>query len=150
MGVPVEGRFTTFSARLALDPKNPQAGSVSLAIDTGSARFGAPELDAEVPRAPWLDVARFPQAGFQSTRITAAGAGRFDVRGKLTIKGQARDIAVPVSLQPAAGGLTQASGSFTIQRLDFAIGSGEWTDTSLLGNDVQLRFRLVFSGLAAP
>ena len=151
MGVPVEGRFIKFGASLSLDPKNPQTGSVSLAIDTASARFGSPELDAEVPRAAWLDSARFPQASFQSTSVVkAAGPGRFDVLGKLTIKGQARDAAVPVQLQPAPGGLTQATGSFTIKRLDFAVGTGEWTDTSLLANDVQVRFKLIFSGLTPP
>lgn len=149
MGVPVEGRFTTFSAALALDPKTPQGGAVSIAINTGSARFGSPELDAEVPRPGWLDALRFPQATFRSTSIKAAGPRGFDVQGTLTIKGQGRDINVPVRLQPAAGGLTQASGSFTVKRLDFAVGSGEWTDTSLLANDVQVRFKLVFSAPAA-
>jgi polyisoprenoid-binding protein YceI len=150
MGVPVEGRFTAFGASLSLDPKSPQAGRVSLAINTASARFGSPELDTEVPRPGWLDAARFPQASFQSTRIAAAGEGRFEVHGTLTIKGQAREIAVPVRLQPAPGGLTQASGSFTLRRLDFGVGSGEWSDTSLLANDVQVRFKLVFSGLTSP
>ena len=92
----------------------------------------------------------FPQASFQSSAIRAVGGGRFEVQGTLTIKGRAREIVVPVQLQPAAGGLTSASGGFTLRRLDFAVGSGEWTDTSLLANDVQLRFKLVFSGLAAP
>ncbi|HZF78572.1 MAG TPA: YceI family protein [Rubrivivax sp.] len=150
MGVPVEGRFAKFSANVALDPKSPQSGEVSLSIDTASARFGAPELDAELPKPGWLDAARFPQASFQSTAIKPAASGGFDVQGKLTIKGQARDVAVPVRLQPAAGGLTQASGSFTVKRLDFAVGSGEWSDTSLLANDVHVRFRLVFSGLVSP
>lgn len=150
MGVPVEGRFTKFSAAVALDPKSPQSGSLRLAIDTDSARFGSPELDAEVPKAVWFDAARFPQASFQSASIKAVGADRFDVHGRLTIKGRSRDITVPVQLQPAAGGLIQATGNFTIQRLDFAVGSGEWTDTSLLANEVLLRFRLVFRGLGAP
>lgn len=150
MGVPVEGRFLKFSANVALDPKSPQSGEVSLVIDTTSARFGAAELDAELPKPGWLDAVRFPQASFQSTAIKPAPAGGFDVQGKLTIKGQARDIAVPVRLQQSAGGLTQASGSFTVKRLDFAVGTGEWRDTSLLANDVQVRFRLVFSNLLTP
>lgn len=150
MGVPVEGRFTRFGAQLTLNPRQPETGSVNLTVDTGSARFGSPELDLEVPKAPWFDVARFPQASFRSSAIKASGTGRFDVTGKLSIKGQARDIEVPVQLQPAAGGLVRASGRFTIKRLDFTVGSGEWTDTALLADEVQVRFSLLFSGLAAP
>ena len=147
MGVPVEGKFGSFSAQIALDPKKPETGSVAFRIDTGSARFGSAELDAEVPTPTWLSVARFPQASFQSIGIKAAGPGKFEVAGKLTIKGSVRDLVVPVQVVQAAGNST-ASGSFTIKRLDFKVGEAEWADTSMLANDVQVRFKLVLTGLA--
>ena len=147
MGVPVEGRFGSFSAQIALDPKKPETGSVAFRIDTGSARFGSAELDAEVPKPTWLSVARFPQASFQSSAIKAAGPGKFEVAGKLTIKGSVRDLVVPVQVAQAAGNST-ASGSFTIKRLDFKVGEAEWADTSMLANDVQVRFKLVLTGIA--
>ena len=147
MGVPVDGKFSIFSASIALDPKKPETGSVSFNIDTGSARFGSAELDAEVPKPTWLNVALFPKATFQSSSIKAAGPGRFEVAGKLTIKGLVRDITVPVQLAQS-GTTSTASGTFTIKRLEFKVGEGEWADTSLLANDVQVRFKLVLSGLA--
>ena len=151
MGVPVDGKFSAFSAQIALDPKKPETGTVSFSIDTGSARFGSAELDAEVPKATWLSVALFPKATFQSSSIKAAGAGRFEVAGKLSIKGSVRDITVPVQLVQSGGSpsiTSTASGAFTIKRLEFKVGEGEWTDTSLLANDVQVRFKLVLSGMA--
>jgi polyisoprenoid-binding protein YceI len=148
MGVPVEGRFKKWTAQLALDPKKPEAGQVSLVIDTGSASFGAAETDAEVPKAAWFNVAKFPQASFQSTAIKAAGPGKFDVTGKLTIKGNVRDVVVPVAVTQA-GASSTATGSFTIKRLDFKIGEGEWADTSMVANDVQVKFKLTLNGLAA-
>jgi polyisoprenoid-binding protein YceI len=148
MGVPVEGKFGKFTAQVALDPKKPETGSVAFSIDTASARFGAAEIDAEVPKAIWLDSARFPQASFQSSAIKATGAGRFEVAGKLNIKGQQRDITVPVAVTQA-GATSTASGSFVIKRLDFKVGEGEWTDTSLLANDVTVRFKLALGGLPA-
>jgi polyisoprenoid-binding protein YceI len=48
-----------------------------------------------------------------------------------------------------AGGTSTASGSFTIRRLDFRVGEGEWTDTSMLANDVAVRFKLQLNGLPA-
>ncbi len=152
MGVPVEGRFGRFSATIALDPKKPEAGSVAFTIDTASARFGAPELDGEVGKPTWLASAKFPQATFQSGTIKAAGPGRYEVAGKLTIKGAAQDIVVPVALaQNGANGANgTATGSFTLKRLAFRIGEGEWADTSMLADDVQVRFKLALGGLAAP
>ncbi|MFY9514168.1 MAG: YceI family protein [Rubrivivax sp.] len=148
MGVPVDGKFGKFTAQITLDPKKPETGSVAFSIDTGSARFGSPELDAEVPKPTWLAVAKFPQATFQSTAIKAAGAGRFEVAGKLTIKGAVRDIVVPVALTQAGANST-ASGSFVIQRLAFKVGDGEWADTSMLANDITVRFKLALTGIAA-
>ena len=152
MGVPVEGRFGRFSAQITLDPRHPETGSVSLSIDTGSARFGAPELDAEVPKPTWLHAARFPQATFESLSIKAVAADRFEVKGKLGIKGAVHELTVPVQIARAAGtaGLGSASGSFTIRRLDFKVGEAEWADTSLLANEVQIRFKLALSGLLPP
>ncbi len=146
MGVPVDGKFGKFSAQIALDPKKPETGSVAFSIDTGSARFGSAELDAEVPKPTWLNVPRFPQASFQSVAIKGLGAGKFEVAGKLSIKGLVRDITVPVQLTQTGPNST-ASGAFTLKRLDFKVGEGEWTDTSMLANDVQVRFKLALTGV---
>jgi polyisoprenoid-binding protein YceI len=147
MGVPVEGKFGKFTAQITLDPKAPQSGNVSFSIDTGSARFGSTELDVEVPKATWLNVPKFPQASFQSSSLKAAGPGKFEVTGKLNIKGSAQDVTVPVQVTQA-GTTSTAVGSFTIKRLDYKIGEGEWTDTSMLGNDVVIKFKLVLTGIA--
>ena len=147
MGVPVEGRFGRFGARIALDPKQPQSGSVALTIDTASAQFGSPELDTEVPKPTWLSAAKFPQATFESSAIRAAGAGRFEVSGHLSIKGSVHDVVVPVQLTPSGAG-TVASGSFVVRRLDFKVGEDEWADTSLLANDVTVRFKLLLTGIS--
>ena len=95
MGVPVEGRFKKFDAQVSLDPKKPESGSVAVSIDTGSAALGVPESDAELPKATWFNVAKFPQATFKSTSIKGLGNGKFEVAGKLDVKGTSRDVVVP-------------------------------------------------------
>jgi polyisoprenoid-binding protein YceI len=147
MGVPVEGKFKKFDAQVMLDPKQPDSGKVALTIDVGSASLGVPETDVELPKAPWFNAARFPQASFQSSAIKNLGGGKFEVKGLLNIKGNARELVVPVSLtQQGAGSI--ATGAFTIKRLDFRIGEGEWTDTSMVANDVQVKFKLALTGIA--
>jgi polyisoprenoid-binding protein YceI len=149
MGVPVEGKFQKFDAQVSLDPKQPENGKVVLTIDVDSASLGMPETDAELPKAAWFNSKAFPQASFQSSAIKALGGGRFEIKGLLNIKGNAREIVVPVALSQQ-GGASTATGSFTIKRLDFKIGEGEWTDTSMVANDVQVKFKLALTGLAPP
>jgi polyisoprenoid-binding protein YceI len=146
MGVPVDGRFKKFDAQISLDPRNPSAGSVAFSVDTGSASLGVPESDAEMPKAIWFNIAKFPQATFKSTAIKGLGNGKFEVAGKLDIKGTARDIVVPVQITQSNGQST-ATGSFVIKRLDFKIGEAEWTDTTVVANDVTVKFKLALTGL---
>jgi polyisoprenoid-binding protein YceI len=147
MGVPVEGRFKQWTAQINFDPKKPEAGTVAFAIQTGSASFGAAETDAEVPKAAWFNVAKFPTASFASSGLKALGGGKFEVRGKLSIKGATQDVVVPVTVTQA-GAASTAIGSFVIKRLDFKIGDGEWADTSMVANDVTVKFKLALSGMA--
>lgn len=147
MGVPVDGHFKKFDAQVAFDPKNPAAGKVSLSIELGSATLGDAATDAELVKPEWFNVKKIPTATFQSTAIKALGGGKFEATGKLTIKGQVKDVVVPVALAQA-GGTTTATGAFAIKRLDFNIGEGEWKDTSMVANDVQVKFKLALTGMA--
>jgi polyisoprenoid-binding protein YceI len=147
MGVPVDGKFKKFDAKIDFDPKKPEAGQVAITIDTGSAAIGVPETDAEMPKPIWFNVAKFPQASFKSSAIKGLGNGKFEVAGKLDIKGNTRDIVVPVQITQAGAGST-ATGSFVIKRLDFKIGEAEWADTTIVANDVTVKFKLALTGLA--
>ena len=147
MGVPVDGRFKHFDASLNFDPRKPEVGRIGLTIDLASVALGGPEVEAELAKAAWFDSKKQAQASFQSSAIKAVGPGRFDVSGRLTIKGQTRDIVVPISLAQA-GAVSTASGSFVIKRLEFKIGEGEWSDISVVANEVQVKFKLAFKGLA--
>ena len=147
MGVPVEGKFHKWDAQLAFDPKKPEAGKVAFSIDTGSASFGSAETDAEVPKPEWFSVVKFPKATFQSTAMKGLGSGKFEVTGQLNIKGAVRNVVVPVAITQA-GANTTASGQFTLKRLDFKIGEGDWTDTSMVANEVVVKFKLAVTGVA--
>ncbi len=146
MGVPLEGHFKKFDAQIAFNPAQLASSNITLNVDTGSATFGAPETDAEMPKATWFNVPKFPQATFQSSSIKALGGGKFEVAGKLSIKGTSRDVIAPVTVVQS-GANTTASGTLTIQRLTFKIGENEWADTSMVADDVQIKFKLALTGV---
>ena len=152
MGVPVDGKFKKFDAQVSFDPKKPEAAKISFAIDLASVSLGTAETEAELFKPDWFSTKLFPQATFASTAVKMVGAGKFEVTGKLTIKGVSRDVLVPVALTQGSGataGNTAAVGSFTMKRIDFKIGDGDWGDTSLVANDVQVKFKLNLSGVPA-
>jgi len=149
MGVPLEGRFRRFDAQVAFDPAKPAASRIQFTVDVASATLGSRETDVEMPKPLWFNTARFPQATFQSTSVKPAGPGKFEVAGRLTIKGIGSDVVVPVSLAQPSGpsGVTTATGSFPIKRLTFKVGEQEWSDTSMVADEVQVRFKIALTGV---
>jgi polyisoprenoid-binding protein YceI len=146
MGVPLEGHFKKFGAQIAFDPAKLATSRIAFTVDTGSATLGSRETDAELPKPTWFNVPQFPQATFQSSSIKALGGGKFDVAGKLTIKGQSRDVTVPVTLTQS-GATTTATGTLALKRLAYKIGENEWADTSMVADDVQVQFKLALTGV---
>ena len=146
MGVPLEGQFKKFDAQVAFDPAKLATSKIAFTVDTGSATLGSRETDAELPKPTWFNVPKFPQATFESTAIKTLGGGKFEVAGKLTIKGTARDVVVPVTLAQS-GATTTATGTLAMKRLAFKIGENEWADTSMVADDVQVKFKLALSGV---
>lgn len=146
MGVPVQGRFRSFEASVDFDPTHPAAARIALHIALASVAIGTAETEAELTKPGWFDTRRFPVASFAATAVRPAGPGRFDIAGKLSMKGSCRNLVVPVTLQQA-GALTTASGSFVLRRSDWRIGDGDWSDPALVADEVQVRFRLA---LLAP
>lgn len=146
MGVPVEGSFRRFDAQVAFDPKKPEAARIAFTIDLGSTSIGTAETEAELAKPDWFNLKFFPQATFQSSTVKALGGGKFEVAGTLAIKGAKQAVVVPVTLTQS-GATSTATGSFAIKRLDYRIGDGDWKDTSVVANEVQVRFKLALSGL---
>ena len=146
MGVPLNGHFKKFDAQVSFDAAKLASSKVAFTVDMGSATLGAPEMDSELPKAPWFNAPKFPQASFTSSAFKALGGGKYEVAGKLSIKGQAVDVLVPLTMTQT-GAVTVATGVLPIKRLAFKIGDGEWADTSMVADDVQVKFKLSLSGV---
>ena len=147
MGVPLDGKFGKFDAQLAFDPKKPEAGKVAFTIDLGSAVVGDAETVKELKKPDWFNVVKFPSAMFTSSAIKAAGPGKFEVVGNLVIKGNSKPVTIAVTLTPGVAGTSVAQGSFLLKRIDFKVGEGDWSDVSIVANDVTVKFKLALSGV---
>ncbi len=90
----------------------------------------------------WFDSATYPAATFVSSAIAPAGGNQYKVTGKLTIKGKSQTVMVPVTVTQQ--GATQTfDGTLPIKRTQFDVGTGEWKDTSVVADDVVIKFHIV-------
>ncbi|MES2149259.1 MAG: YceI family protein [Pseudomonadota bacterium] len=141
MNVPVEAKFKKFTAQIDYDPAKPDAARATVEIETASLDVGEAEMNQEVAKKEWFNSAQFPKASFNSTAIKAAGAGKLTVTGKLSIKGKTAEVSFPLTVK-AEGGKQVFEGALPIKRLAFNIGDGEWKDTSMVADEVVIKFRV--------
>lgn len=141
MNVPVEAKFKKFSAQVDYDPAKPDAAKASVEIETASLDVGDPDMNKEVAKKEWFNSAQFPKASFVSSGIKSAGPGKLTVAGKLSIKGKTGEVSFPLSVK-TEGGKQVFEGALPIKRLAYNIGEGEWKDTSMVADEVIIKFRV--------
>jgi polyisoprenoid-binding protein YceI len=142
MNVPVEAKFKKFSASVDYDAAKPESSQATVDIDTASLDLGDADMNKEVAKKDWFNSAQFPKASFVSSSIKPAGAGKLNVTGKLSIKGKSADVSFPLTVK-AEGGKQVFEGALPIKRLAFNIGDGEWKDTSMVADEVVIKFRVI-------
>lgn len=142
MNVPIEGVFKKFTAQMRFNPAKPETATAQIAIELASIDAGSEEANDEVKGKNWFNVAEFPKAEFISSSVKALGAGRYEASGKMSIKGKTAEMRAPFTLKEEKGTLS-IDGGFSLKRLDFGIGSGLWSDTSVVADEVQIKFHFV-------
>jgi polyisoprenoid-binding protein YceI len=143
LGVNVEGRFRKWKANVDFRPKELAKSKAEFEIDLASIDLASEESEAEVKRPRWFDTAKFPVATFRSTAMKDLGGDRYEIAGTLTLKGKMQDEKIPIEVKKDAAGNSVATGEFTIRRLAFNIGEGQWSDPSVVADDVLVRVRMV-------
>jgi polyisoprenoid-binding protein YceI len=138
MGVTMDGRFRKFSAQVLFDTDKPTQARGRVDIDLNSVDAGSSEADQEVLGKSWFHVAAHPKASFLLEGMKPVGSGQYEAAGRLTLKGQTRELRVPLKLSPQ-GVLT---GSFVLRRADFGIGEGMWTKFDIVANEVTVHLAL--------
>lgn len=144
MGVPVDGLFRRYTAQIAFDPARPETAHATLEVDLASFDMGSREVYDEVVGRNWFDVRQFPTARFVSAGLRHLGGDRYEVHGQLTLKGRTRELVAPFTYR-RQGANAVFEGAFPLRRLDYGIGTGPWGDTSIVADEVQVRFRFVAS-----
>ena len=95
---------------------------VSITIDASSLDTDTPDLTTHLKTADFFDVAKYPEAKFESTEIKPGGekGASHTVTGNLTLHGVTRSVSFPATITVSPGVINVES-SFAINRKDFGI-----------------------------
>jgi polyisoprenoid-binding protein YceI len=136
----VSGCLTDFTGTIMLDQTDIGRSSVEVAIKAASIATGIKRRDAHLRSVAFLDVDRYPDISFQSTKIEP-GRDRdtLQLTGALTIKGERRVITIDVndldhSRSPDGAEVSYYSASTELDRMDFGIAYGR----ALIGRSLKI------------
>lgn len=108
----------------------------------------APKVQEKMRGPEVLDVARFPEAFFVSSRVTAERASgsrwKATIEGSLTLRGRAHPVKVEVDVDRAEGRLV-AEGRFRLRQTDFGIDPVSVAGVVKVKNELDLEAHVVAS-----
>lgn len=141
-GSPFEGQFGSFTAEIDFDAGDPAGGSIVGVVEMASVRTGDSERDRTLLDREWFDPDNHPQSRFESDSIVATETG-FRANGQLTLKGATNPVSMDFTFEDTGSGTAaHFSGVFELERLQFGVGEGFWSDTSWTSNEVTVTVKL--------
>ena len=124
----VRGDFSGISGSAEYDGKDVTKAKIKATIDVNSITTRVAQRDNHLKTPDFFDAAKFPTMTFESTAITAAGAGKYKMTGNLTMHGVTKpvtfDLDAPSAIitDPQGGGRrVGTAATTTINRKDFGI-----------------------------
>jgi len=140
-GAEFKGVFHKFTAAVDFAPDAPASSHIDVQIDMNSVDSMDKDRDTTIRGKDIFDVAHIPTAHYVTKSIAKSAAG-FSAVGSLTLHGITKDVPIDFQFTPGAGG-TKLAGTAKLNRLDFAVGQGDWKSTEWVGDAVKISFTLV-------
>lgn len=139
-GAAFTGQWKTFDAQLQFAAEDLENARFDVTIDTTSANSGDEERDGTITSAEFFDSKNYPTARYQAATFRREGDG-FVADGQLLIK--TRSVATPLAFEVSRNAeRVILRGTTTLDRLAFGLGSGEWEDTTWVGQNVEVRVHI--------
>lgn len=123
----VRGAFTKVSGSATYDTADPSKDSVDVTIDASSIDTRVQMRDNDLRSPNFLDVQKYPTITFKSKQAKAAGAGKLQIIGDLTIHGVTKEVVLDVDgpsaqiKDPWGNQRIGASATTKINRNDFGV-----------------------------
>jgi polyisoprenoid-binding protein YceI len=123
----VRGAFMKVSGSAKYDAADPSKGSLDATIEATSVDTRVEMRDNDLRSPNFLDVAKYPTITFHSKQTKAAGAGKLQITGDLTIHGVTKEVVLDVDgpsapiKDPWGNQRFGASASTKVKRQDFGV-----------------------------
>ena len=142
----VKGQFQKTSGTITTSGTDPASAKIDATIDATSINTRVDKRDAHLKSPAFLDVDKFPTITFKSTKVEAAGPGKWKVTGDLTLHGVTKPVVLEVEstgtpiTDPMGNTRAGASATTKISRKDFGVTWNQPLETGgvMVGDEVAI------------
>jgi polyisoprenoid-binding protein YceI len=136
------GSFEKFNGEIHYANNDLTQSHVKITIDATSVKTDDPKLTEHLKTPDFFDIAKFPEAMFESTKITPGGdkGASHTVTGNLTLHGVTKSITFPATIAVTPDSAT-VDANFAINRKDFGINYPGAQD-NLIRDDVVMKLTI--------
>jgi len=135
-----EGAFGKFTPRIRFDPDKLDESRFDVSIELGSADTENEDRDEVLLGPEFFAAASQPAARYLATTFQHLGGDRYVASGTLTLRGISQPVSLEFTWTPGASPVL--AGQARLSRLAFDVGTGDWSDTRMLPDDVVVTTRL--------
>lgn len=144
----VKGIIADVQGAIYTDEKNPQNSSVEATLKATSIDTRTDQRDQHLRSADFLNVEKYPEINFKSTRITG-DKEHFKLTGDLTIRDVTREITLDVQFEgrtkdPWGGERVGFNANGKFDRRDFGLTWNQALETGgvVVGNDIKVNIEV--------
>jgi polyisoprenoid-binding protein YceI len=137
----VKGTFEKTTGTVTVDGNDPTTAKIDATIDASSINTRVERRDADLKGPDFLDVTKYPTITFKSTKVEAAGTGKWKVTGDLTLHGVTKPVVLDVEgtgtpiKDPFGNTRAGASATAKINRRDFGVNYSKTLDAGVMVGD---------------
>ena len=136
-GAEFEGHWDQWTAEVRFDPENLAESHAIAHFHVSSVATFDPERDATLQDPEWFAGESHPIATFEATGFELNPDGSFDASSEFRVKGLRTPLTFHFEIREERG-LMVLEGETEIDRLAAGIGTGEWLDTTWIGQFVRV------------
>ncbi|NOQ67154.1 MAG: polyisoprenoid-binding protein [Desulfobacterales bacterium] len=145
----VRGQFMDFTGDVYFDPANLTKSKFDFVIKVKSIDTKIGKRDTHLRSPDFFDASQYPLMTYKSSKVLYAGANKYIVEGKLTIKDVTRDLSLEFVYHgqkdnPVKPGqtVTGLDARLTLDRLEYNVGDGKFYKMGVVGKDVDIMITL--------
>jgi polyisoprenoid-binding protein YceI len=149
------GRFQQFSAMLHFDPEDLEHSLFDVTIDVTTVTTFNADWDAVLGEKDWFNINKYPKAKYIARSFRQIEGNNFAADGTLDLKGHEREVILQFTWNEGPDGSNrlqgqaQLLGQTEVDRRNFRIGDGDWSEDDTVAFQVLVKVDLLLEA-AAP